>query len=195
MRRWALYIVGLAGVVVLQVAALEWELPDRWLIFAATLAVVVAVGVTEARKFRSESHGREYRRGYDASITATYTALCGAVADLGYHTTATDPATRSVRFKTASFDVWVPRPSLECEAAVRRIDGGRSEVVLTGEAENRLRPGDRRRAPYAGAVVVFPAGVGVVAQKVLDRVGATVVTHPVIDAALARPAADLPTAQ
>ena len=195
MRRRALYIVGLAGVVALQVAALGWELPDRWLIFAASLAVVVAVAVAEAHRFRSESHDREYRRGYDASITATYTALCGAVADLGYHATATDPASCTVRFRTASFDLWVPRPALECEAAVRRIDGGSSEVVVTGRAENGLRPGDRRRAPYAGAVVVFPAGVGVVAQKVLDRVGVTVVTHPVIDAALSRPAVDLPSTE
>ena len=193
MRRWALYIVGLAGVVVLQVAALGWELPDRWLIFAASLAVVVAVAVAEGRRLRSESHDREYRRIYDASAAATYTALCGAVADLGYRTTATDPASRTVRFKTASFDLWVPRPALECEAVVRRADGGSSEVVVRGRAENGLRPGDRRGAPYVGAVVVFPAGVGVAAKKLLDRVGATVVTQPLIDAARSRPAVDLPT--
>ena len=192
MRRRVLYIVGLAGVVALQVAALGWELPDRWLVFAASLAVVVAVAVAESRRFRSESHDREYRRVFDASVAATYTALCGAVADLGYKTIATDPASCTVRFKTASFDLWVPRPALECEAAVGQVEGGRSEVVVGGRAENGLRPGDRRGTPYVGAVVVFPAGVGVAAQRLLDRVGATVVTHPVIDAALSRPAVELP---
>jgi hypothetical protein len=186
MTRWALYVLGLAALVAVQVAALGDGLHDRLSIFAVSLAVVVAVCLVEARRFDAENRARDYRRSYEASREATYTALCGAVADLGYRTTASDPGSATIGFRSSSPDLWIPLASLECEASVRQVDPNTSEVVVRGTAERGSRAADGR-AGYAGGLMVSPRGTGTAAKAILDRVQATVVTYPVIRDGLARP--------
>jgi hypothetical protein len=117
--RRVLYVVGLAAFVGTNVAALG-EFHGRLDVLVISLAILVAVVLAQNRRFESESRDPEYRRQYESSRDATYSALYGAVINLGYRVTAQDPAAGTLQFKTRLVDLWIPHPSLECTALVRR---------------------------------------------------------------------------
>jgi hypothetical protein len=178
-----LYVVGLAAFVGTNVAALS-EFHGRLDVFVISVAVLVAVLLAQSRRFESESRDPEYRRQYESSRDATYSALYGAVIDLGYRVTAQDPAAGTLQFKTRLVDLWIPRPSLQCTALVRDVDVNASEVVVGGQADLGVRREDGQRVRGTMRIVAtFPSGLGPAASRILDRVGETVVTYAVLDSA------------
>jgi hypothetical protein len=185
-----LYILGLAAFVGMNVSALG-EFRGRWIAFVISLATLVALVVIQRRRFGSESQDADYQRTYEASSDATYSALYGAVIDLGYKVTAQDPAAGTLKFKTGSRELWIPRPSLDCKASVRQIDGKTSEVVLAGHADLGARDVHGHLIQGAmGGVSIFPEGLGTATKKILDRLDATVITYAVLNTAPAQPIVD-----
>jgi hypothetical protein len=178
-----LYVVGLAAFVATNVAALS-EFHGRVDVCVISLAVLVAVVLAQSRRFESQSRDREYRRQYESSRDATYSALYGAVIHLGYRVTAQDPAAGTLQFRTRLVDLWIAHPSLQCAALVRDIDVNASEIVVGGQADLGARREDRHRARGPMRIVAtFPSGLGPAANRILDRVSETVVTHAVLDSA------------
>jgi hypothetical protein len=140
-------------------------------------AVVLALLATAFRYLAAEAQEHEYRRTYAASQEAAYSAFCGVLGDLGYRITMSDPDAGTLLFKGGRLDPWIPRLGVECRAFVRQIDDRESEIVITGHAVPTDRAGH--------GTLPYPEGMGTRAAKLLDAVGATVVTYSVIDAALA----------
>jgi hypothetical protein len=181
--RRVLYVVGLAAFIGTNVAALS-EFHGRFDVLVTSLAVLIAVWLAQSRRFESESRDPEYRRQYEASRDATYSALYGAVIDLGYKVTAQDPAAGTLHFKTRLADLWIPHPSLQCTALVRDLDANTSEVVVGGQADLDTRREDGQRAWGTMQIVAtFPSGLRPAANRILDRVGKTVLTHAVLESA------------
>lgn len=175
-----LYLLGLAAFVCMNVAALS-EFHGRFLVLAVSLSALLWITVLQRRRFREESDDHEYRRRYAASSDATYAALCGALGDLGYRVTWHDPASRTLRFRTSSPDIWIPSPWVDCRASVRQTDDATSEVVIEGRVD--VAPPAEGSAPGGSplrTVSTYPAGLTEATEKILDRVGATVVTYAML---------------
>jgi hypothetical protein len=89
-----------------------------------------------------------------------------------------DPDAGTLLFRGGTRGPWIPRLGVDCSASVRQVDDRESEIVIAGHAVPTDGDG-RMTLPY-------PEGMGTRAAKLLDAVGATVVTYSVIDAALDR---------
>ncbi len=146
-----------------------WDL----ILIAVTLALLAIV----IRAIASETQEHEYRRTYEASKQATYSALCGVLGRLDYKITMNDPDAGTLLFKGGKLGPWIPRLGVECRASVHQIDDRESEIVIAGHAVPTDKDGQ--------LTLPYPEGMGTRAAKLLDGVGATVVTYSVIDAALA----------
>ena len=195
MTRWVLYILGLAAFVAMNVAALG-DFQDGWIVLVILVAVTAAVLVMERRLRESDSRVPTYRRTYEASRVATYSALYGAVIHFGYKVKARDPSAGTLQFKTGFPDLLIPRPELDFRASVREIDDKVSEVLLAGHADLGLQIGSGHRVQQAmGGLSIFPEGTGPAAKKLLDRVDATVITNRVVKTPPAEPIADTPQNQ
>lgn len=143
----------------------------------ALTAIVLALLATAIRYIAAEMQEHEYRRTYAASKDAAYSALCGVLGSLDYKIAMSDPDAGTLLFKGGRLGPWIPRLGVECRASVRQIDDRESEIVIAGHAVPTDKDG-HMTLPY-------PEGMGTRVAKLLDAVGATVVTYSVIDAALA----------
>jgi hypothetical protein len=185
--RRALYILGLAAFVGMNVSALG-EFHGRWIVLVISLGTGLTLVMRQTRQLETESRDGDYRRTYEASSGATFSALYGAVVDLDYKITARDPTSGTLQFKTGSLDLWIPRLALDCRASVRQIDDKTSEVVLAGQADLGAGAGYGHKARGAmGGLSMLPGGLRPATEKILDRVEATVVTYAATNAAPAQP--------
>jgi hypothetical protein len=148
---------------------LGWDL----ILLAVTLALLAIV----IRSTASETQEHEYRRTYEASKEATYSAFCGVLANLDYKITMNDPDAGTLLFKGGKRGPWIPRLGVECRASVHQLGDRESEIVIAG----RVVPTDQD----GRSALPYPEGMRRRAAKLLDGVGATVVTYSVLDAALA----------
>jgi hypothetical protein len=171
MNKWV-YFATLPVIVVCYAIVLDGTGKPGLLLAMLAGAAVIALWMRSAKATMQE---REYRRTYEASRAATCTALCGVLGELEYKITMRDPSAGEFRFKSGNADRWIPRLPVECSASVQQIGDRESEVVIRGRAV----PGDERWS-YTPA---YPEGLESRARRIFDRVGATVVTCSLIDAA------------
>ena len=73
------------------------------------IGVVLALLAIVTRYLASETQEHEYRRTYEASKQATYSALCGVLGNLDYKITMNDPDAGMLRFEGGRLGPWIPR--------------------------------------------------------------------------------------
>jgi hypothetical protein len=72
----------LAAFVGMNVSALG-EFHGRWIVLVISLGTGLTLVMRQTRQLETESRDGDYRRTYEASSGATFSALYGAVVDLG----------------------------------------------------------------------------------------------------------------
>jgi hypothetical protein len=178
-----------------------------WVYFALLAAAVACFGVIEAVPsgrpytfllllvlfvlgylwWRShvdeEAQEREYRRTYEASSEATYTALRGALGDLDYKVTVGDPDTGTLQFTGGKLGPWIPRLPVECTASVRQLSDRESEIVIAGRECPPQRQGWFTPPQGLSGSYIYPEGMRRRAARILDEVDAAVITYSILDAA------------
>jgi hypothetical protein len=176
MSRWVYFaLLAAIGVCAGIINGNGWPGVGWDLILAAVILALVAIAI---RHIAAETQEHEYRRTYAASKEAAYSALCGVLGKFDYKITMSDPDAGTLLFRGGTRGPWIPRLGVDCSASVRQVDDRESEIVIAGHAVPTDGDG-RMTLPY-------PEGMGTRAAKLLDAVGATVVTYSVIDAALDR---------
>jgi hypothetical protein len=152
-------------------------LPDIWIVLLL-LALLAGVGIWQ--HYIDAQEGREYRRTFEASTEAAYSALCGALADFDYKITARDPSAGTVRFRGGKLGPWIGRYGVDATASVREAGDRSSEITIAG----RESPGEKHASSWSPAfwAATYPEGMARRAARLLDRVQATVVTYSELDA-------------
>ncbi len=145
------------------------------------LVIVLAIAFCAAMTWRhyliAETEEHESRRAFNASSEATYAALCGALATLGYKITSSEPDVGTLQFRGGTLGPWIGRLGVECRASVCQLGDRQTEVVIAGHAS----PADK----HGKGMLLYPEGMRSRTARILDQVDATVITHRTIDAALA----------
>jgi uncharacterized protein YqgC (DUF456 family) len=167
----AIYFGSLVIAVGFVVAADGELFPRAWII---PLALgLLAVGLLWRRYVSGEARERTFRRTYGASSDATYGALCGTLAELGYAITTRELGVHAVDFRGGNLGPWIGRYGVSARASVHQTAPLASEIVIDGHLSVAEKDGL--------GVLVYPDGLGLRASEIFDRVQRSVVTYAMTD--------------
>jgi hypothetical protein len=169
--KWT-YFALLAVAVVSFAVAEASILSAGWTVLLITVLLLLALGWR--RYINVSTSEQAFRRSYAVSEAAAYSALCGALLDLGYVITTRNLSAGTLQFRGGRLGPWIGRFGTECKASVRGLGDRESEIVIVG----RVSTADR----HGWGVLIYPEPLDSRIETILDRVQATAGISAVLDA-------------